>query len=127
MGTWGSGNLDSDGTLDVLGEQSQQLIDRMWAALKDTTSAEADESDHDQLFVDLEWILTLEDANRFSGWHLPTVAELDAAITTWVAHWSGYFDGLSGPEFKAERLGVIEATFARLRTACAKYEARRAG
>jgi len=50
------------------------------------------------------------------------------ATTTgpWLTAWSSYFDGLSGPEFKAERRAVIEATFARFREICGKYEELRA-
>ncbi|MBN2497871.1 MAG: hypothetical protein JXR96_24975 [Deltaproteobacteria bacterium] len=126
MGVWGSGNLDSDGTLDIVGERSDELIERLWTAIKDTYSAEADESAHDELFVDLEWLFALEAGGCFNGWKLPAVSELEPVLEAWLAHWSGYFDGLSGPEFKAERRAVIEQTFERLRVICAEYERQRA-
>ena len=124
MGTWGSGNLDSDGALDYMGDRSSELIGQIWDSLRDKTSTEADESDYDELFVNLEWLLALEAAGLVSGWTLPPVAELDPVTESWLAAWSEYFDGLAGPEFKAERRAVIEKTFDRFRALCEKYEAR---
>lgn len=125
MGTWGSGNLDSDGALDCVAERSDDLVDDVWASLRGVESTQADEYEYDLLFVNLEWINALETAGCFNGWRLPPVAELDPVLAAWLDAWSEYFDGLAGPEFKAERQGVIEATFARFREICAKYEAQR--
>ncbi len=128
MGTWGSGNLDSDGTLDIVADRSMQLITGLWGRLQQQQSWEADESDHDELFVDFEMLFALESAGAFNGWGLPPVAELDPVCERWLAGWAEYFPGL-GPseEFMAERRGVIEDTFARFREICAKYEAQRSG
>lgn len=125
MGTWGSGNLDSDGALDYVGERSDELVERVWSALKSKTSTEADEYEYDALFVDLEWVFALETAGCFNGWNLPPTSELDQVAAVWLEAWSVYFDGLSGPEFRAERRAVIEETFGRFREICAKYEAQR--
>jgi hypothetical protein len=125
MGTWGSGNLHSDGALDNVATRSDALVKEIWAALCDLSSAEADECEHDALFVAIEWVFALEAAGCFSGWNLPSAADLDAATAPWLARWSDYFDGLSGPEFKAERRAVIAESFARLRDLCARYEAQR--
>ena len=120
MGTWGPGNLDSDGALDAVAEHSSGLIGRVWSRLRDTTSAEADEWDHDALFVDLEMLFALADHGVFNGWDLPRATDLDPVTRRWLAHWEDYFDGLAPREgFKAERRGVIEASFARLRGLCA--------
>lgn len=125
MGTWGSGNLESDGAFEAIGDRSIELTNRVWDALRSPTSAEADESEHDALFVDLEWLLTLEEAGLFNGWFLPPVNELDQAFEGWFEAWSDYFDGLADADFKAERRGIIEDTFNRLREVCATYEQRR--
>lgn len=127
MGTWGAGNLDSDSACDYRAERSTALGERVWKPLQDDESTEADEDLYSQLFVDLEWLLTLEKADLFSGWGLPPVAELDPVVERWLTLWADYFDGLSGPEFKAERRAVIEASFAQYRAVCAKWEAVRAG
>ncbi|MEZ4465241.1 MAG: DUF4259 domain-containing protein [bacterium] len=126
MGTWGSGNLDSDGALDHLAERSRALIEDVWTALRSPTSWEADESDHDALFVDLEWLGALGAAKCLSLWDLPSVADLEPVLVRWLAGWSAYFDGLAGPEFKAERRAVIDATFDRLRALCAERDRQRA-
>lgn len=115
MGVWGAGNLESDGTLDVLGERSDALTARLWATLQNPESWEADEGLHDALFVDIEWAIALHKAGLLNLWSLAPVADFDAAVATWVQGWSAYFDGLAGEGFKAERLQVIQDTFATLR------------
>ena len=126
MGTWGSGNLESDGALDYVGERSDELIEQVWGLLRSKTSTEADEWEYDQLFVSLEVMLALEAADLCNGWSLPPTAEVEPVLQTWLAGWSDYFDGLAGPEFKAERRAVIEETFDRFRALCETYEKRRA-
>lgn len=116
MGTWGSGNLQSDGALDYQAEQSRELITRVWTTLSDPASWEADECLYDQLFVDLEWLLTLADAGRLSLWDLPPADDFQRVTTAWLDGWGAYFDGLAGPAFKAERRAVIVATFERVLT-----------
>lgn len=125
MGTWGAGNLDSDGALDCVGEMSRELVESVWALLQSKTSPEADEWEYDELFVKLEWVIALEDAGVFNGWDLPPVAQLDPVLDIWFAAWADYFDGLAGPEFKAERGSVIKQTFEKLKAICALYEERR--
>lgn len=125
MGVWGSGNLDSDGALDAMAERSNELIGRVWGCFKKTSSAEADESEHWQLCLDMEWLFALERTALFSGWGLPGVQEFDEVMALWLDAWSNYFDGLSGPEFKAERKVVLTESIAEFRAICAKYEARR--
>lgn len=115
MGVWGAGNLESDGTLDVLGARSDTLMARLWATLQDPESWEADEGQHDALFVDIEWAIALHKAGLLNVWSLAPVADFDAAVATWIAGWSAYFDGLADEGFKAERAAVIRDSFAQLR------------
>lgn len=126
MGTWGSGNLDSDGALDWVSERSTALIGELWGRVQKSDSWEADEWDHDALFVEFEILFALEAAGVFNGWELPPAAEVDRVRDTWLAGWDAYYPSLGAtPEFTAERRGVIEATFARFRDICAVYELRR--
>lgn len=127
MGVWGAGNLESDGTLDAMSERSEELLGRLWTSLQSQESWEADECLHDALFLDIEWAIALHKAERLSVWGLAPVAEFDRVTQTWLAGWSEYFDGLSGPEFKAERRGVIEQTFAQLRGLFSSAQQRRGG
>ncbi|MCA9568806.1 MAG: hypothetical protein KC656_13230 [Myxococcales bacterium] len=126
MGTWGSGHLDSDGALDTVSERSAELVGRVWDALRDPSSREADEYGYDALFVDLTWLLHMAGTPAFSGWDLPPKSEVEPVLAAWIEGWGTYFDGLAGPEFKAERQAVIEASFAELVALCATWEARRA-
>ena len=126
MGTWGSGNLDSDGAMDTVRDRSKELTAKVWDGLRSESSTEADECEYDDLFVDLEWLLAVETAGCFNGWDLPSTAELDPVVEQWLAKWGVYFDGLAGPDFKARRRAVIVETFDKMRAVCAKYEALRA-
>ena len=126
MGTWGSGNLDSDGALDEVAERYSALIETTWARLQDPSSWEADECTHDALFVDLETMVALEDAGVFNWWNLPNPDVVDSAVATWLGGWADYFPSLGPSEgFMAERRAVIERTFARFREICLKYHGMR--
>ncbi|MFT5586685.1 MAG: hypothetical protein ACI9VR_004284 [Cognaticolwellia sp.] len=127
MGVWGAGNLESDGTLDVVSERSGVLLGRLWSALQEQESWEADESLHDELFVDIEWAIALHGAGLLSVWDLVPPQQFDAAVAIWLAGWSVYFDGLSGPEFKAERRSAIEKSFAQLRGLFSTAQQQRGG
>ena len=126
MGTWGSGNFESDSACDHRAELSQALIGRTLELLASEESWEADEDTYAELFVRLEWISALQQAGALDGFQLPNTNDLNELTTRWLAGWSDYFDGLSGPEFKAERRAVIDETFLQLRNICAHHETLRA-
>ncbi|MCB9687499.1 MAG: hypothetical protein H6738_04330 [Alphaproteobacteria bacterium] len=126
MGTWGPGNLECDAARDLLGDRSAELTKAVWDGLRDPLSAEADEIEHDALFVSLEWLLAVDAAGCFDGWKLPTVAALDPVLEAWLARWATAIEELAGADFQARRREVIEHTFARLRAVCARVEAERA-
>lgn len=122
MGTWGSGNLDSDGALDEVATRSARLMKQTWRRLRSRTSWEADEHAYDALFVDLETVLALDAAGLLSSAEIPDAAALDATIQRWLVGWDAYFDGLDPVGgFKAERRAVIEATFDRFKAVCHKH------
>lgn len=127
MGVWGAGNLESDGTLDAMAERSAELLGRLWTSLQSQESWEADESLHDEVFLDIEWAIALHNAKRLTVWGLAPVADFDRVAQAWLAGWSEYFDGLAGPEFKAERRAVIEDTFAQLRGLFSTAQQQRGG
>lgn len=70
-------------------------------------------------------LFALDAGGVLSEWDLPPAKEVDEVTQRWLSRWGPYFDELSGPEFKAKRLTVIEATFARFRALCAKNDADR--
>lgn len=119
MGTWGPGNLDSDGALDDLCERSDALVKQLLTRLKDPTSAEADEYEYDALWVDFEWVLALERAGALSHGVLPEAAEVRALAETWLAAWEAYIPGLDPkPEYKVNRRATMATCFERLARAC---------
>jgi hypothetical protein len=127
MGTWGSGNLDSDGALDAIATRSEALVGEVWSSLQRLSSAEADEFEYDQLFADLEWLFALDAAGCLSLWWLPQPTAVDAATAPWLEAWEAYFRDMAGEDFLNERKGVIEETFARFRAMCERAEAQRQG
>ncbi len=112
MGTWGSGNLDSDGALDYRDAWSEKMVFRMLEILKSDKSWEDDK--YHELFMLVEWSLALREKDIFGGYSLPPSEELNSLFQTWLAHWDVYCLGLAGPGFKAERLAVIEKSFEQL-------------
>ena len=117
--------MESDCALDYVDEFSNELIEAIWTLLHSEESPEADEAEYCELFTRLEWLFAVENAGAFNGWKLPPVAQVEPVLDRWFVAWADYFDGLSGPEFKAERGAVIETTFDRFKAICAKYEADR--
>ena len=71
MGVWGSGNLESDSALDALGDKSDALIKSIFEGLKDLSTTEADEHEYYALFVDIEWLLALNEKERVNLWSIP--------------------------------------------------------
>jgi hypothetical protein len=123
MGTWGPGNLDSDGALDEIATRSHELMEQLWTRLGTQESWEADEYDHDALFVDFETLFALEAAGVFEGQALPSPEEVAPVRTRWIEGWDAYFDGLSPKgDFKAQRRAVIDATFDRFVALCEKHQ-----
>ena len=122
MGTWGPGNLDSDGALDELATRSAELVEQLWTRVQTQESWEADEWEHDALFVDFEFVFALETGGLLNGGALPSPAEVDTVRDRWLAGWDAYIDQLDPkPEFKRDRRAVIRETFARFRSICAKH------
>ena len=99
--------------------RSDREIRRAWALLRRRSSAEADEYDHDALFVALEVIFALDTAGLLAGCAVPDAGAIGRACSKWLTRWDDYVDGLHPkPGFKAERRAVIEASFARFATIC---------
>jgi hypothetical protein len=122
MGTWGPGNLDSDGALDELATRSAELVTQLWTRAQTKESWQADEWDHDALFVDFEILFALEEGGLLSSGTLPPPTEVDPVRDRWLAGWDAYIDELHPqPGFKEERRAVIAKTFARFRSICAKH------
>lgn len=121
MGVWGPGNLESDGALDELATRSGKVMKQAWALLRRRTSWEADEYDHDALFVVLETVLALDAAGLIDGTEVPADDAIARTMARWLVGWDAYMDELGCKDgYKPERRAVIEGTFARFRAVCDK-------
>lgn len=118
MGTWGSGNFDSDGALDMIGELTDQLADAIDEILTNGT-AEADELGESHLVPRVAILDTLckhcaaspPEPDRVVGWRDATLAAFDASMP-----------GLDPKgDFLADRRKVIVATFASLEAEARRF------
>jgi hypothetical protein len=94
MGTWGPGNLDSDGALDEVAERSHALVEQLWRRLHTRQSWETDEIEYDALFVDFEIVFALEANGVFDGYALTQLENFEQVRDRWLAGWDDYIDRL---------------------------------
>lgn len=119
MGTWGTGNLDSDYALDELSERTSELLTPMLLRWQRADSREYDEYDHTTLFVELELAFALADKGLLaSGRTIPAPAAVRALATAWFVDYDAYMADNPWPE----RRTVIAASFERFATICAQLE-----
>lgn len=112
MGTWGSGNFESDTALDHLGPQVAAIVDRIAAAMDgDPAELEPDEYAGVTVPCDVELLTVLARAGLFTGRALDP-----ATVAAWkhryLEVWEATIDGLEPtPAHKAERRAVLRRTF----------------
>ena len=111
MGTWGTGNLESDGAQDTLADICDQLWARIIELFNHPRSHEYDDEEIDELFVRIEMIFALSDRGMITS--SPDVAELRQHFAPYLKKWTDYQNG-SGNDPWPERCKVIEDTFNRL-------------
>jgi Domain of unknown function (DUF4259) len=113
MGTWGTGNFDSDGASDFIFEQ----IDRFVALINEIFADEEyrfrlDEDAEAELMPSVEILILL--CEHCSG-VLPEGLDISAWKQRYLEMYDAQADGLAPvPGFKEERRAVIEKTFDRL-------------
>ncbi|GAA2377287.1 DUF4259 domain-containing protein [Dactylosporangium salmoneum] len=115
MGTWGSGNFDSDTAADHLSILSARLVREVADAMAgDPVELEADEYWGVAVPCNLE-VLCLLAGQPWAGVTLPDAGTVEAWKATYLAVWDASIDGLEPtPEHKAQRRAVLERTFDRL-------------
>ncbi len=113
MGTWGTGNLDSDNASDYLViEIFGPLQTQILSVLEGSTSAEADE-DGDATIVAVDALATL--CAHFGYKSRISKVTLQSIRKTFLEIWSESIDGLDPVEgHKEARQAEIEKTFDRL-------------
>ncbi|MEV6931967.1 DUF4259 domain-containing protein [Dactylosporangium sp. NPDC051485] len=115
MGTWGSGNFDSDTAADHLSILTARLMREIEDAMAgDPVELEPDEYWGVAVPCNVE-ILCLLAGQPWVGVVLPAAETVEAWKATFLAAWDANIDGLEPtPEHKAARRAVLERTFDRL-------------
>jgi len=122
MGTWGTGNLQSDGALDVLAKVSDDLSKRVVALLSSPLAAEYDECAYADLFVQLEVFFALDRCHLLNVY--PESEELSTLRDLYLKRFDAYMKKAGGDW--PERREVIVKTLDHLIYLCEKEERRRA-
>ncbi|WP_018350335.1 DUF4259 domain-containing protein [Longispora albida] len=115
MGTWGSGNFDSDTAADHLSELVERLLGEVEAAMAgDPAGLEPDEYWGVAVPCNLELLCLLAERGHV-GVNLPEPATITGWQETFLAVWDATIDGLEPkPDYRQERRKVLVATFDRL-------------
>lgn len=115
MGTWGSGNFDSDTAADHLSGLTDRLIHEIAEAMSgDPVEIEPDEYWGVAVPCNLE-LLHLIAKQGFVGAGLPDPEVIDGWKARFLAVWDETIDGLEpSPGFKEQRRAVLAQTFDQL-------------
>ncbi|MFJ4093843.1 DUF4259 domain-containing protein [Kitasatospora sp. NPDC089913] len=128
MGTWGSGNFESDAALDHLSAVVGRLVEEVAEAMAgDPVELEPDEYWGVAVPCNLELLHVLAQAGHTAG-ELPKAEVVEGWKETFLAVWERSIDGLGPkPAYKAERREVLHRTFDRLAAAARREAADRDG
>ncbi|MBB2947758.1 hypothetical protein FB565_007529 [Actinoplanes lutulentus] len=115
MGTWGSGNFDSDTAADHLSVLTARLVREVEDAMGgDPVELEPDEYWGVAVPCNLE-VLHVLASKGWVGVELPAAATVEAWKATFLAVWDARIDGLEpAPGHKEQRRTVLERTFDQL-------------
>lgn len=124
MGTWGSGNFESDTALDHLSIVVDRLVTEVAEAMAgDPVEIEPDEFWGVAVPCNLELLHVLAQAG-YAVDHLPEAGVVEEWKKTFMAVWEETIDGLEpSPVFKEERRSVLNRTFDQLADAIARHAA----
>ncbi|MBT2410772.1 DUF4259 domain-containing protein [Streptomyces sp. ISL-12] len=114
MGTWGSGNFESDTALDHLSLVIDRLVSDVTGAMTgDPVAIEPDEYWGVAVPCNLELLHTLAEAGHTTG--LPAPEVIAAWKQTFLTVWERTIDDLGpSPAYKEERRAVLNRTFDQL-------------
>ncbi|MGY0465699.1 DUF4259 domain-containing protein [Kitasatospora sp. cg17-2] len=115
MGTWGSGNFESDTALDHLSAVVGRLVEEVAEAMAgDPVGLEPDEYWGVAVPCQLELLHVLARSGHASG-ELPEAEVVEGWKETFMAVWERTIDGLEPkPEYKKQRREVLIRTFDQL-------------
>jgi hypothetical protein len=112
MGTWGDGNLESDGALDALATVCDELFARVMELLQHPRAHEYDDAEIDELFVRIEMIFALSERNMVNS--APAPEELEVLFEPYLQRWAEY-ERKAGNHLPNGREKVIRTSFERLK------------
>ncbi|MGW4027829.1 DUF4259 domain-containing protein [Streptomyces sp. NPDC004838] len=123
MGTWGSGNFDSDTAADHLGDITGRLLTEVAEAMAgDPVALEPDDYWGVAVPCNLE-LLHLLASQGHVGAELPKAEVVAGWKDTFMAVWEGSIDDLGpAPGFKDERRAALTRTFDQLAALAADRE-----
>jgi hypothetical protein len=123
VGTWGSGNFESDTALDHLSIVVARLVTEVAEAMAgDPVEIEPDEYWGVAVPCNLELLHVLDQAGYTHG-NLPEAGVVEEWKKTFMAVWERNIDGLEpSPGFKEERRSVLSRTFDQLADAARAAE-----
>ncbi|MFD9066210.1 DUF4259 domain-containing protein [Kitasatospora purpeofusca] len=115
MGTWGSGNFESDTALDHLSAVVGRLVEEVAEAMAgDPVGLEPDEYWGVAVPCQLELLHVLARSGHAGG-ELPAAEVVEGWKETFMAVWERSIDGLEPkPEYKKQRREVLIRTFDQL-------------
>ncbi|AXE78214.1 DUF4259 domain-containing protein [Streptomyces atratus] len=115
MGTWGSGNFDSDTAADHLSGITERLVSEIAEAMADDpVGLEPDEYWGVAVPCNVE-LLCLMAEQRYVGAEVPEAAVVEGWKKTFMDVWERTIDGLEPePGYKEERRAELIRTFDRL-------------
>ena len=108
MGTWGNGNLESDGSQDTLANLCDELFARVMELLQHPRGHEYDDEEIDELFVRIEMIFALHERKMITSAPPPEV--LGSLFAPYLAKWAAYHRS-AGHDPPLARRKVIEESF----------------
>ncbi|MBD2766876.1 DUF4259 domain-containing protein [Hymenobacter sp. BT664] len=111
MGTWGSGNFDSDDALDYLSDIANPLVEKLMEVVENPELADADEeSNHCMAAVEILTMLS----QYYSDTRLNPQFVADCRRTV-LTQWDETIDELDpDPDYKVARRQVMEQSFDKL-------------
>jgi hypothetical protein len=111
MGTWGIGNLESDGAQDTLAGICDDLFSRVIELLQHPRAHEYDDEEIGELFVRIEMIFALSERGMVNS--SPVPEELQVLFEPYLQRWTDYHRR-AGHDLPVDRLEIMKKSFARL-------------
>jgi hypothetical protein len=128
MGTWGSGNFESDTALDHFGTVTTPLLEQIREAFKDKELLQPDEYESEAVLCNMDILLAISYGlgNRAAPFHIshfPKVKQIQSWQKAYLKVWDDYIDELKpSKDYKTKRRKTIIKTFEHFASLAKYYE-----